>query len=300
MTDRARRCGIVAIIGATNAGKSTLLNKLVGTKVAIVTHKVQTTRSRLRGIAIHGAVQVVFVDTPGIFEARRKLDRAMISAAWQGAADADLTVLVVDAVRGWTPDLNAAVKGLKKTGRAAVLALNKIDLIAREKLLALASEVNQAGDFSATFMVSALTGDGLDKLMDYLAGEVPEGPWLYPEDQLSDTTERVLAAEITREKIYERLHQELPYACAVETEDWKVGKDGSIRIEQTIYVDKKSQRPIVLGKGGRAIKDIGSAARADLEAALETRVHLFLHVKVRKGWAEEPRFYRILGLDFPE
>lgn len=296
----APRCGYVALIGAPNAGKSTLLNKIVGSKVAIVTRKVQTTRTRITGIAVQGPAQMVFVDTPGIFEPRRRIDRAMVGAAWRGAEDADEIVVLVDSARGITEDTNRIVAQLKDNGRHAVLALNKVDAVAHLKLLELATQLNDTGVFVETFMISALTGDGVKDLVDFLAARLPEGPWLYPEDQLSDTTERLMAAEITREKIYERLHQELPYQTAVETEDWKDQKDGSARISQVIYVQSKTQRPIILGKGGRTIKELGVLARADMEKAFGRRVHLFLHVKLKPEWAEDRDHYRAIGLDYSE
>ncbi len=292
------RCGFVALIGPTNAGKSTLLNCLVGTKLAIVTHKVQTTRSRLRGIAVLGDAQIIFVDTPGIFKPQRRLDRAMVQAAWGGADEADCIVLVIDAVRGLNADAQTILDGLAKNQRKAVLVLNKIDLIRREDLLALAEKFDQSGLFTRTFMISASNGDGVDDLRTFLAGVVAPGPWLYPEDQLSDATERMMASEITREKLFLRVHQELPYDSTVETESWKEMKDGSARIDQTIYVRRDSQKPIVLGKGGQTLKQIGEAARHDMEKSFERRIHLFLHVKVNEKWLDEPARYREMGLDF--
>ncbi len=291
-------CGFVALIGAPNAGKSTLLNRLVGAKVSIVTPKVQTTRTRVLGIALRGAAQIIFIDTPGIFEPRRRLDRAMVAAAWSGAADADLVVLLVDAVKGVTGDVRRIVEGLTKAGRTAMLALNKIDLVRRDSLLALSAELNDSGVFTDTFMISATTGDGVDDLMETIIGRLPEGPWLYPEDQLSDMPERLLAAEITREKLFLQLRQELPYALTVETEEWEDRPDGSVRIGQVVYVQRDSQKAIVLGKGGQRIKSVGAAARAELEEMLGCRVHLFLFVKVREKWGEDRERYRDLGLDF--
>ncbi len=296
----ATRCGFVALIGAPNAGKSTLLNQVVGAKVAIVTRKVQTTRTRITGISVRGTVQMIFVDTPGIFAPRRRIDRAMVGAAWRGAQDADEIVVLVDAIRGVTKDTERIAAQLTKTGRRAVLALNKVDAVKRPQLLELADRLNQAGVFHETFMISALTGDGVGDLVEFLAARLPLGPWLYPEDQLSDITERLMAAEITREKMYQRLHQELPYQTAVETENWRDQADGSARINQIIYVQSKSQKPIVLGKGGRTIKEIGSLARADMEQAFGRRVHLFLHVKVKPDWADDRDHYRTLGLEYPE
>ncbi len=293
------RCGFVALLGAPNAGKSTLLNSLVGTKVSIVTPKVQTTRARLRAIAIAGASQIVFVDTPGIFHPKRRLERAMVAAAWSGVEDADLLVLVVDAAVK-QPDSNTAriIKGLKAQGRRAILTLNKIDAIKRDKLLALAARFQAEGIFEDIFMISALTGDGVADLLRHLAAAIPEGPWLYPEDQLSDLPERLLAAEVTREKLFLDLHQELPYALTVETESWEERKDGALRLEQTIYVQRDSQKAIVLGKGGRTIKAVREAAQAELAETLGRPVHLFLFVKVRAGWLEDPARYRHWGLDF--
>jgi len=292
------RCGFVALLGAPNAGKSTLLNALVGAKVSIVTQKVQTTRTRLRGVALAGKAQLVLVDTPGIFAPRRRLDRAMVASAWGGAADADIIALLVDAKEGVSADVERIITGLKEAGRQAVLILNKIDVIRRDSLLALAARLNDSGRFCATFMVSALTGDGVEDLRAWLAAHVPPGPWLYPEDQLSDISERLLAAEVTREKLYLRLHQELPYASTVTTESWRENKDGSLRIDQMIYVERDSQKPIVLGKDGRTIRKIGELARRELEEMLGRRVHLFLRVKVRPNWADDPERYRDIGLDF--
>src|ERR1700744_2876785 len=279
-------CGFVALIGATNAGKSTLLNALVGSKISIVTPKVQTTRALIRGSAIEGAVQLIFVDTPGIFAPRRRLDRAMVGSAWGSTHDADIVAFLIDAHKGIQEDEEAILRGLTEVRAPKVLVLNKVDLIDKPKLLALAQSINEQATFAATFMVSARTGDGVADLKAFLAAQVPSGPWLYPEDQISDAPLRQLAAEITREKLYLRLHQELPYQSTVETEVWKELKDGAVRIEQTIYVERDSQRKIVLGKGGQAIKAIGAAARKDIAAAIEQPVHLFLHVKVREGWAE--------------
>lgn len=291
--------GFVALIGAPNAGKSTLLNQLVGTKISIVSRKVQTTRALVRGIAIHGRAQIVFVDTPGIFKPKRRLDRAMVTSAWGGAADADAVCLLVDARKGSDEEVEAIVEKLADVRRPKILVLNKIDLIERSKLLALAAALNEKGSFDHTFMISALKGDGVDRLMETLAGMMPEGPWLYPEDQISDAPLRMLAAEITREKIYERLHEELPYESHVETESWEMRKDGSARVEQTIYVARESQRKIVLGEGGRTIRSIGQAARKDIAEAAEHPVHLFLFVKVRERWIDDPERYRAMGLEFP-
>ena len=300
------RCGFAAVIGAPNAGKSTLVNALVGSKVAIVTPKVQTTRMNVRGVAIRGEAQIVLVDTPGIFKPRRRLDRAMVAAAWTGAADADAVVLLIDAPDfaadphgHGARDSEAIIEGLKAANRKAALALNKIDAMKREELLPLAEKLN-ASVFERVFMISALTGDGLNDLADWCASKMPEGPWLYPADQAADIPSRLLAAEITREKIYLRLHDELPYASAVETEKWEERKDGSVKIDQIIYVQRDSQKAIVLGKGGASIKAIGELARKEMEETFSRRVHLFLFVKVREGWADSREHYREIGLEYPE
>lgn len=293
------RCGFVALLGAPNAGKSTLLNCLIGAKISIVTHKVQTTRSRIRGIAIEGASQIVFVDTPGIFTPKRRLERAMVSAAWAGAQDADAVVLLYDAVRGSIDaDTRLIIDGLKERGRRAILVLNKIDLIKREALLALAAAFEAKGIFSHTFMLSALNGDGVDDLRQHLATLMPEGPWHYPEDQLSDLPQRLLAAEVTREKLFLNLHQELPYSLNVETEDWLEHDDGSLRIQQVITVTRANHKGICLGKGGRTIKAVREAAQKDMEDSLGRKVHLFLFVKVRENWLEDPANYKTWGLEF--
>ena len=294
------RCGFIALIGAPNAGKSTLINALVGSKVSIVSHKVQTTRMLVRGIAIEGTAQLIFVDTPGIFAPKRRLDRAMVTTAWSGAHDADLTVLLIDARKGIDDENRAIIDKMQEVSGKKVLLLNKIDLVEKESLLALAKAANERISFAATFMVSALNGHGVADLKTWLAGQVQTGPWHYPPDQISDAPMRQLAAEITREKLFERLHQELPYQSTVETESWKELKDGSIRIEQTIYVERESQRKIVLGKGGQTIKAIGADARKDIAEAAETPVHLFLFVKVREGWGDDPERYREMGLEFPK
>jgi GTPase len=296
----ATRCGFVALIGATNAGKSTLINALVGTKVSIVTPKVQTTRTLIRGIAIEGPSQLIFVDTPGIFSPRRRLDRAMVGTAWGSTQDADLVALLIDSKKGITEDEDAILKPLPEIRAPKVLVLNKVDLIAKPELLALTQQLNERATFAATFMISALSGSGVGDLRSWFAVHVPPGPWLYPEDQISDAPLRQLAAEITREKLYLRLHQELPYQSTVETEVWKELRDGSVRIEQTIYVERESQRKIVLGKAGQAIKAIGAAARIEIAQAVEQPVHLFLHVKVREGWSDDPERYREMGLEFPK
>ena len=298
--ESGRRCGFVALIGAPNAGKSTLINALVGAKVSIVTPKVQTTRALLRGITIEGAAQLIFVDTPGIFSPRRRLDRAMVSTAWGSAQDADLIALLIDAKKGIKDDDEAILGGLGEVRPNKVLVLNKVDLVDKRALLALTQQLNERAVFAATFMVSARTGDGVADLKRWFAAHVAIGPWLYPEDQMTDAPLRQLAAEITREKLYLRLHQELPYQSTVETEVWKELRDKSVRIEQIIYVERESQRKIVLGKGGQAIKAIGAAARADIAAAIEQPVHLFLHVKVREGWGDDPERYREMGLEFPK
>jgi len=292
------RSAFVALIGAPNVGKSTLVNALVGTKVTIVSPKVQTTRTLVRGIAIEGAAQLVFVDTPGIFAPRRRLDRAMVTSAWTGAHDADMVALMIDAKRG-LDESEAILDKLKDIGRPKVLILNKVDLVAKPALLALTEAANARAAFSATFMVSALTGDGVGDLKAWLAANAPEGPWHYPEDQISDAPLRSLAAEITREQVFNRLHQELPYRSTVETEVWKELRNG-VRIEQTIYVERESQRKIVLGKGGASIKAIGAAARAEIARLIEQPVHLFLFVKVREGWGDDPERYREMGLEFPK
>jgi GTP-binding protein Era len=295
------RCGFVALIGAPNVGKSTLINALVGAKISIVTPKVQTTRALIRGIAVVGAAQLIFVDTPGIFAPRRRLDRAMVGTAWGGAKDADIVALVIDARGGLAEVDEAILRGVADIRPAKkLLVLNKIDLVAKPALLTLVQSLNERAAFAATFMISALSGDGVADLKNWLADNVPPGPWLYPEDQISDAPLRQLAAEITREKLYLRLHQELPYQSTVETETWTELKDGSVRIEQTIYVERESQRKIVLGKGGASIKAIGAAARTDIAAEIGQKVHLFLFVKVREGWGDDPERYRALGLEFPD
>ncbi len=295
-----KRCGYVALIGAPNAGKSTLVNQLVGAKVSIVSRKVQTTRAQMRGIAMEGAAQIVLVDTPGIFAPKRRLERAMVTNAWGGAGDADLVALLVD-VKKWPDEETEAIIGrLGELRKKKLLILNKVDLIERSKLLDIAKTLNEAHAFEETFMVSALTGNGVDKLRSKLAAMMPLGPWLFPEDEVSDAPLRLLAAEITREKLFERLHDELPYRSTVETEQWKTLKDGSARIEQTIYVERENQRMIVLGEKGRTIKSIGEAARKDIAEAAGAKVHLFLFVKVRENWSDDPERYREMGLDFPK
>ena len=307
MSGGAPHCGFVAVVGAPNAGKSTLVNRLVGSKVSIVTPKVQTTRMRIRGIAVDGDTQLIFVDTPGIFRPRRLLDRAMVRAAWGGAAEADAVLFLVDAPAAAREDGAAAgdvlsiIEGLRKSGRKNVaLLLNKVDAIARGKLLPLAERLNDASVFERVFMISALSGDGLAEVRSWCVERMPQSPFLYPADQAADIPLRLLASEITREKLYLRLHDELPYATAVETESWEERKDGSVRIEQTIYVQRESQKPIVLGHAGRTVKAIGGAARRELETLFERRVHLFLYVKVRERWAEERAHLSALGLEYPE
>ena len=297
-TETGTRAGFVAVLGAPNVGKSTLVNRLVGAKVAIVSPRVQTTRSRLRGIRVLDEVQIVFVDTPGIFEARRRFERAMVHAAWSGAGDADAILLLIDARRGMTGETRAIVDRLRQTGREALVALNKIDLVPRRGLLPLAAAVEETGLAADIFMVSALAGDGVDDLLAVLKARMPRGPWLYPEDQLTDISERLLAAEITREQLFLQLRQELPYAVAVETEGWTGGPRGAVRVEQVIYVQRETHKGIVLGKGGRQIKAIGTAARAELSDILGCPVDLKLFVKVRQRWPEDPERYRDIGLEY--
>jgi len=295
----ATRCGFVALIGAPNVGKSTLTNALTGSKVSIVTPKVQTTRALVRGIAIEGSSQLIFVDTPGVFRPRRRLDRAMVTTAWGGAHDADLIGLLIDAKRGLDQDSAGILARLAGLRQPQALILNKVDMVEKGTLLGLAESTNARASFAATFMVSALNGDGVGDLRQWFAAHVPQGPWLYPEDQMSDAPLRQLAAEITREKLYLRLHEELPYQSTVETDAWKEQKDGSARIEQTIYVERASQRKIVLGKGGQTIKAIGADARRELAEIIDKPVHLFLFVKVRERWGDDPERYREMGLEFP-
>jgi len=298
--DEARKCGFVALIGAPNSGKSTLTNALVGTKVAIVTHKAQTTRGPVRGIALVGNSQILLVDTPGIFQPKRRLDRAMFGAAWDRASEADLVALVIDAQRGLDSSLDPLLKHLPEVRRPIIAILNKIDQVAKPELLRLAANVSAIRPFDRTFMLSALTGDGVADLKSYLANAVPPGPWLFPEDQLTDLSLRQAAAEITREKLFLRLHDELPYSLTVETADWKELNDGSVRIEQTIYVMRESQRKILLGAKGATIKEISMAARAEIGEMVQAPVHLFLFVKVRERWGEDPERYREMGLDYPK
>ncbi|HXS40166.1 MAG TPA: GTPase Era [Stellaceae bacterium] len=294
------RCGYIALVGAPNAGKSTLLNRLVGTKLSIVTPKIQTTRSRVLGIALRGAAQLIFVDTPGIFAPRRRLDRAMVAAAWAGVEDADLVVVLIDAARGLDDGSRAILDRLTEARRSFLIALNKIDLVKREVLLPLTESLRTAYRIERLFMISSTLGDGTDDLLDHLAGAVPEGPWLFPEDQLTDLPQRMLAAEATREQVFLQLHQELPYATTVETEGWEERSDGSVKITQTIHVQRASQKAIVLGKGGAQIKLIGQAARAEIERLFGRRVHLFLFVRVSEDWAEDRAHYEAIGLDFTD
>lgn len=294
------KCGFIALIGAPNVGKSTLLNALVGSKVAIVSHKVQTTRALVRGIAMEGDAQLVFMDTPGIFNPRRRLERAMVTTAWGGARDADLVAVLLDARKGIDEEAEAILDKLGEVRQPKIAILNKVDLVDKPALLALAEAVNKRHPFEATFMVSALTGDGVADVKQWLAEHVPVGPWHYPPDEISDAPMRQLAAEITREKLFLRLHQELPYQSTVETDIWKELRDGAVRIEQTIYVERESQRKIVLGKGGATIKAIGAEARKDIAEIVEAPVHLFLFVKVREGWSDDPERYREMGLEFPK
>lgn len=299
MNAETTHSGFVALIGAPNAGKSTLINQLVGTKVSIVTHKVQTTRALVRGIATHGTAQIVLVDTPGIFKPKRRLDTAMVTTAWGGAKDADLVLVLIDAERGIRGDADAILDKLAEVRQPKILVLNKVDRVKPEMLLTLTKTANERVAFERTFMVSALTGSGCKDLLDYLSEALPVGPWFYPEDQISDLPMRQLAAEITREKLYLRLHQELPYSSHVETEKWEEKKDGSVRIEQVIYVERDSQKKIVLGHKGETIRAIGEAARKEIGEILEQKAHLFLFVKVRENWGDDPERYRQMGLDFP-
>jgi GTPase len=295
-TDAQTHFGFAAIIGAPNAGKSTLVNQLVGSKISIVSHKVQTTRARIRAILVEGGVQAVLVDTPGIFKPKRSLDEAMVGSAWAGASEADAIILIVDARRGLDEQADAIITQLKDNKAKAMLVLNKVDLLRAEQLLPLSQKLNEAFSFSDTFMVSALNGSGIDALRRKIVAMMPEGPWHYPGDQAADVNLRFIAAEITREKIYERLHEELPYASTVETEAWEEKRDGSVRISQMIFVERDSQKAIVLGKNGQTIKTLGQLARKDMEEALERKVHLFLFVKVRENWTKDPERLRMMGL----
>lgn len=300
MTSATTRCGVVALIGAPNAGKSTLINALVGAKIAIVTHKVQTTRALLRGIVMHGETQIILMDTPGIFQPKRRLERAMVTTAWGGAGDADLVALLIDARKGLDEENEAILSKLKDIRNPAVLILNKVDLVDPPQLLKLTEMLNAQFPFKETFMVSALTGSGVDRVSEKFAEMMPEGPWLYPEDQISDAPLRVLAAEITREKLFESLHDELPYRSTVETEEWQQKKDGSVKISQTIFVEREGQRKIVLGAGGQTIRAIGEQARKEIGKEIDATVHLFLFVKVRENWTDDPERYRMMGLEFPK
>ena len=293
-----QKCGFVAVIGPPNAGKSTLANALVGQKVTIVTQKEQTTRMRLRAVVMHQQSQIILVDTPGIFAAKQRFDRAMVNEVWLGVDDADEVLVVLDAARTEKPEIDLMLERLANVKKRVSLVLNKIDTVRNDSLLALVQKLNERVNFAETYLVSALSGDGLDRLKDTLADAMPEGPWLYPEDQAADVPSLLLASEVMREKLFLRLHQELPYALTVETDKWENKKDGSVRIEQTVYVRRDGQKAIVLGKGGKAIKEIGAQARAELEEMFERRVHLFVFVKVRKNWQEDPERYRMLGLDY--
>ncbi len=295
-----QRCGFVAVIGAPNAGKSTLVNQLVGAKVSIVTHKVQTTRTPIRGIAVEGKSQLIFIDTPGIFKPRRRLDRAMVNAAWSGAGEGDVVLLLIDALRGTDKDTDRILTRLADVRQPRLLALNKIDKVKKDDLLALIAKVSGRVEFDEIFMISALTGDGVKQLTAHLAQSVPPGPWHYAADDMSDVPMRMLASEITREQIFLRLHDELPYAITVETSQWKDFKNGSVRLEQTIYVERDSQKQIVLGKGGQTVKKISMESRKELAALIGRPVHLFLFVKVRENWSDDPARYREMGLDFPK
>lgn len=301
-TDGSTRAGFIALIGEPNAGKSTLLNRMVGAKVSIVTHKVQTTRARIRGVAMEGAAQLVFVDTPGLFEPRRRLDRAMVAAAWGGAADADIVVLLVEAHRGVSEGVERILEGLGDIakGRKVALAINKIDKVEAPVLLGLSQKLNEKFPFVETFMISAERGHGVDALRGWLAAELPQGPWLYPEDQIADLPMRMIAAEMTREKLTLRLHQELPYQLTVETENWEERKDGSCKIDQLVYVVRDGHKGIVLGHKGETIKQVGKAAREELETFLGRKVHLFLQVKVRPNWLDEAERYSEMGLNFKD
>lgn len=295
-----QRCGFIALIGAPNAGKSTLLNQLIGMKLAIVSKKVQTTRTKITGAIVEENSQLIFVDTPGIFTPKRRLDRAMVSTAWRGSGDADMTILLIDAERGIYGDVEKILDDLTKSKRQIMLALNKIDNVKKDKLLGLAQQLMDTGCFTECFMISALKGEGVPELRAAMAGMVPEGPWLYPEDHLTDMSQRVIAAEITREQIYYWLHQELPYATSVVTDEWKIKKDGSVRVEQTIFVERDSQKGIVIGKGGKTLKKIGEYARKEMEEIFGLRLHLFVFVKVSENWADNPYHYKEIGLDFSD
>jgi len=300
-TTTLTKCGFVGLLGAPNVGKSTLLNQLADSKVSIVTHKVQTTRNTIRAIVMEKASQIVFVDTPGIFAPKRRLDRAMVEAAWSTAGDADISVLLIDAQIGLDKEAKAIIEGLKSSGARCLAAINKVDLVERTKLLNLAQRLDEAMKFEQIFMISAQTGDGVGDLKTWLADHVPQGPWVYPEDQIADLPMRLLAAEITREKLLLKVHEEVPYALTVETEQWKeLGKNKGVRIEQIVYVKRESHRRIILGKGGAKIKEVGADARLELQEMLGMPVHLFLFVKIRKNWEDDPERYRHLGLQMPK
>ncbi len=294
------RCGYIALLGAPNAGKSTLMNRLVGHKLAIVTPKAQTTRSRITGVTLHGQAQMIFLDVPGVFDPgeAKQFERAMVDCAWQGVADADVVLLIIDAQKGWNEENQALLDRLKTTSKPACLAINKIDLVPKERLLELAAKANETVNFEQTFMISALKGDGTESLLDALAEVLPDGPWLYPEDHLTDVAERVLASEITREQCFFQLREELPYSLTVETEAWEEKEDGSIKIDQVIYVEREGQKGIVLGKGGAMLKKIGEKARKAIEKQWGCRVHLFVFVKVREKWKIDPEKYNYLGLEY--
>jgi GTP-binding protein Era len=294
------KCGFIALIGAPNAGKSTLLNSLVGTKISIVTHKAQTTRAQVRGVVSEAENQVIFIDTPGIFAPKRRLDRAMVHSAWSGAGDADINALIIDAHKGITDEIANILKGLKNVKHRKILVINKIDTVEKSKLLELSKALNEKLDFEETFMISALKGNGVKDFMDWCFNNIPLGPWHFPEDQLTDLTLALTAAEITREKLFKRIHEEIPYNATVETESFKIQKDGSYRIDQVIYVTRDTHKKIVLGKHGAVIKAIGSDSRKDLMEIFDKKVHLFLFVKVRKNWANDPERYQEMGLEIPK
>ncbi|MBN34289.1 MAG: GTPase Era [Rhodospirillaceae bacterium] len=300
MSEATTRCGFAAVLGPPNAGKSTLVNAIVGTKVSIVTHKVQTTRGRVMGIRNIGQDQLVFVDTPGIFAPKKRLERAMVDAAWTGADDADMGLLLIDASKGVTDDVRLILSRFEKHGAKAIVAINKIDMVSKDRLLPITAAINESGVADEVFFLSALNGEGVDDLVEHLRARVAEGPWMFPDDQVSDLPMRQMAAEITREKLFLRIHQELPYAISVETELWtEIPEEEAVRIDQVIYVARDGHKPILLGKKGQTIKEIGTAARKELESILECRVHLFLHVKVRANWLDDTARYREMRLEFP-
>ena len=300
LNETPQKCGFIALVGAPNAGKSTLINSLVGTKISIVTHKAQTTRSQVRGVVTQDISQTIFIDTPGIFKPKRRLDRAMVTSAWGGAGDADISAFIVDANKGITDEVEAIVKGLKGIKHRKILILNKIDSADKEKLLLLTKTLNEQLDFEETFMISALNGNGVKDFMNWCSANIPLGPWHFPEDQLTDLTLALTAAEVTREKLFMRIHEEIPYNATVETESFKVQKDGSYKIDQIIYVTRDTHKKIVLGKKGQSIKAIGAESRAELMEIFDTKVHLFLFVKVRKNWANDPERYQEMGLEIPK